>query len=198
MVELVESCSTFTPIVRSFHFNHALLLIHSCGHFTSIMRYSLSTRVVISLQSCGPPYPLMRSSAPVTSCFLKFLASWNSSSRWFETLVSPAWNNSFLRLKLLVSLLETRVSPIWNLCFPRMKLILCLHPRISLSLSVCFRSFFFSFQPPLSHERPLSACGNLFPKKWQYAHMLFLLSPCYHLYYHLIVTLNPLINNRLT
>lgn len=140
----------------------------------------------------------MRSSAPVSGCFLRFLAAWNSSSRWFETLVSIAWNNSFLRLKPLFPMLETRVSPIWNLCFPRMKLMPCLHPRISLSLSVYFRSFFFSFQPPLSHERPLNICGNLFPKKWQYPHMLFLLSPCYHLYYHLIVTLNPLINNCLT
>ena len=176
MVGLVESCGTFTPIVRSFH----------------------STRAVLSLHSCVPPYPFMRSSAPVASCFLKFLAAWNSSSRWFETLVSPAWNNSFLRLKLLVSLLETRVSPIWNLCFPRMKLIPCLHPRISLSLSVCFRSYFFSFQPPLSGEHSLNICDNLSPKKWQYPHMLFLLSPCYHLYYHPIVTLNPLINNCLT
>lgn len=151
-------------------------LIESCGHFTPIMRSSLSTHAVL----CSRLRLF-----PEVSCLLKLQ---------FQMV----WNFSFPCLKLLVSLLETRVSPIWNLCFPRMKLIPCLHPRISLSLSVYFRSFFFSFQPPLSHERPLSVCGNLFPKKWQYAHMLFLLSPCYHLYYHLVVTLNPLINNCLT
>ena len=165
MVELVESCGTFTPLVRSFHFNRALLLIHSCVHFTPIIRSSLSTHAVLYSRH---------------QLFLKFFAAWNSSSRWFETLVSTAWNNSFFRLKLLVSLLETFSFPIWNLCFPRMKLILCLHPRISLSLSVCFRSFFFSFQPPLSHERPLSVCDNLFPKKWQ--------SPQCFSYCHPIIT----------
>lgn len=70
-------------------------------------------------------------------------------------------------------------------------------PYFFIAISI-LSEFLLSFQPPLSHEHPLNICGNLFPKKWQYAHMLFLLSPCYHLYYHLIVTLNPLINNSLT
>ena len=168
MVELVESCGTFTPLVRSFHFNRAVLLIHSCVHFTPIIRSSLSTHAVLCFR---------RQLFSKVFCRLKLQ---------FQMV----WNNSFLRLKLLVSLLETFSFPIWNLCFPRMKLILCLHPRISLSLSVYFRSYFFPFSRHFPMNVPCLPAIICSPKSDNTL-------TCFS-YYHLIVTLTPLINNRLT
>ena len=123
--------------MRYFHSNRAVISLQSCVHFTPIIRSSLFTHAVLYSRH---------------QLFLKFFVAWNSSSRWFETLVSSAWNFWFHCLKPLFPMLETRVSPIWNLCFPRMKLIPCLHPRISLSLSVYFRSYFF----PFSRHFPVS------------------------------------------